>query len=372
MKKRQKKSQALIISVLGFFGLVMLLSIFGLSKSVQQIDGEIIAREPEAILANAGVTDGTSVDLPVAYWDQKADGCVNLHDADVSSKLKNRQFGWTNCGYNYKQLEKGIVAYNLGKDYLPVAVGGKMIPNRGLSNMDRWVDSVDGKSKEYSGKIKLAYNADGGSSFSFASNDFYPLDDASFSASDSENKDGHNHLFTMNFAVPFTVMASGEEYYEVSADDDTFVFMGDELVLDMGGIHDATTGKVMINEQGEVYAAIDEEEMAFSGIRVNNGDSEMIRIFHADRDVDGSVFKIMLNNMSLNVVHSELAGANGVQVAYDPSDPSYVAPLGESTVVRPDGTKGYIVMATAFGAVIIVLSVFVGILMRSLIKRRQN
>lgn len=369
--KRQKKSQVIMITALAIFVLGLVLSVVGLSRVINNIDQEKVSRTPEAILASAGVEDGTDVSLPVAYFDQRSDACANLYDMKTREAADARQFEWTSCDYNNKQLEQGLVGYKLSEDFLPVAVGGELIPNRGLNNMQRWFTNVKDKSKEYTGNLKLTYREKEVVEFSFVNNDFYPLDTVSFSDGDSVNSDGHNHLFTMNFAIPFAVVANGEESFEITADDDTFVFVGNDLVLDMGGIHDAVTGRFTINELGEVYAAVDNKEMAYSGVQVK--DDSIVRIFHADRDSDGSVFRIRLKGMNLNVIQTQLAnGADGIQVAYDPTDPSYVGPLGESSTFQPDGTKGYIIMATVLSMVIVVAALFTAMLARSLIRQKRK
>ncbi|MCR5700285.1 MAG: hypothetical protein K6G49_02550 [Candidatus Saccharibacteria bacterium] len=369
--KWQKKSQVIMITALGIFVLSLILSIVGLSRTVKNINQEQASHTPEAILASAGVDDGTDVSLPVTYFDQRSDACINMYDQKTRSAADARQFEWTSCNYNNKQLEQGIVDYKLGEDYLPVAVGGELIPNRGLDNMKRWFTNVKDKSKEYAGSLKLVYRDKETTEFSFVNNDFYPLDTVNFSDGDKVNSDGHNHLFTMNFAIPFVVAASGEETLEITADDDTFVFVGDELVLDMGGIHDAIKGELMINEQGEVHAAVNNEEKAYSGTQVS-GDS-IVRIFHADRNSDESVFRIRLKGMNLNVMPTQLAnGDDGVQVAYDPENPSFVKPLGESSTFRPDGTKGYVVMATVLGMTIVLASLFAAMLAHSLIRQKRR
>ncbi|MBR0372527.1 hypothetical protein IJH72_01100 [Candidatus Saccharibacteria bacterium] len=369
MKKQRKKTQLYVYTALGVLVLVIFLSILGLSKSVSDISEEAISKTPEAVLASKGLDEDASISLPVAYFDQKSDECVNLYDIAVSSELYSRQFEWASCNYTNRDIEQGMVDYYLGEDYLPVAKGGKLVSNRGLTDMARWFNPIEGKSKEYIGNIKLDYKADRGAEFSYSSNDFYPVDEFKFSEGDEVNHDGHNHLFTMSFALPFTVGLNGEESFEITADDDTFVYFGNELVLDMGGIHGPITGKITIDENGEVNSAIFDEELAYAGINVSEGDNVAIRVYHADRDSVESVFRIKTHEMSLTVMEAKIAGGEmGTQVAFDPSDPMYVAPLGETSIFRPDGTRGYIIMATVMGALIVVFSIFVAILMRDVVK----
>ena len=310
--------------------------------------------------------------LSVAYFDQRADECIDFYNENAWKAAENRQFEWTECKYFNKGLDQGIVDYQLDDKYLPVAKGGQLTSNRGLTDMNRWFNAVEGKSASYTGNLKLDYRSDI-AEFSFYKNEFYPLDEVDFSNGDIANRDGHNHLFTMNFAVPFMVLSSGGEEFEITADDDTFVFVGNKLVIDMGGIHGAATARFVIHESGEIYAAVDSEDFAYSGVNVVAGDGSVVRIFHADRDSDSSVFNVKFSGMNLGVKDVELAdgGDDGVQIAYDPTDPTYVAPLGETSVVRPDSTKGLIVMATIEGIMVVVVSVLLVSVARFMIRQKN-
>ena len=140
----------------------------------------------------------------------------------------------------------------------------------------------------------------------------------------------------------------------------------------MGGIHDATTGGFVIHENGEVYSGVGGEELAYSGVNVEKDAGSIVRIFHVDRDAADSVFDVKFSGMNLSVTSAELAdnGDDGVQIAYDPSDPTYVAPLGESSVFRPDSTKGLIVMATVEGIMVVVMAVLVVSVARFMVKQK--
>ena len=374
MKKKQFKFKAKDLGIVAFVVFMMAtgLAVFGLSQTMRTIDEVTISKSPTAILASAGLSEEKDVFLSVAYYDQRMDECVNLYDVSAREALAARQFEWSKCNYYNTGVEKGLVNYDLNEEYMPVATGeGKLTPNRGI-DFARWFDAVDGKSAQYVGNLKLEYDAEK-AKFSFSQKEFYPLDEVEFSKGDGVNNDGHNHLFTMNFAVPFTVLLSGEESFGITADDDTWVFVGNKLAIDMGGIHEATTGRFVIQDNGEVYSAVGDEELAYSGITVNAGEGQLVRIFHADRDSADSVFSVALSGMNLSIVDTKLANREdeGVQIAYDPTDPTYVAPLGESSVVKPDGTKGFIVMATIDGVMVIVFAVLMAAACRYLLRGRN-
>lgn len=261
--------------------------------------------------------------VPVLYYSQVADECVNLYDSSAVARaaLKNRQFEWTDCGGYYDAVETGLVEWELNDEYLPVAVGGELTTNRGVAgeNFRRWFKNVEGVSAAQSGEITLSEAGDG---LVFEATDFQPVEG----------------LFTMSFGLPFMVLANGKEKFEITADDDTFVFAGNKLVIDMGGIHGATTGRFVINEKGEVYAGVEKESLAYTGVNLKEAQEGVVRVFHANRDSKSSVFSVRIANMVLNTVEGTET------VAYDPTNPGYMAPLGESLVVGLNQSK---IMATA-------------------------
>ncbi|MBR3256616.1 hypothetical protein IKG10_03065 [Candidatus Saccharibacteria bacterium] len=372
---KKHKQQGHRLKVFGIISLAILaiggvLSAVGISQAVKEIHGIEISKTPDAILASAGVEDGGEVSLNIIYFDQLADNCVNIYDLNQGEALESRQFEWSKCDYYNSKLEQGLVDYYLNDEYLPTGLGGDYISNRGMTDLTRWFSNIEGKSQSYTGQIQLKYNREN-ATFSYNNDKFYPLDDAKFSANDSVNNDGHNHLFTMSFAVPFTPTASGEEQFTIEADDDTFVFVGDRLALDLGGIHEPVKGQFLINKDGEVLTSVGEEDYAYSGINVEAGEGSIIRIFHADRDSNESIFNVALENMSLEVANSELADASGIQIAYDPTDPSYIKPLGRSMTVRPDNTKGYMVMATIEGIALVVVAILTIMVAHLLIKNKS-
>ena len=371
-KKKRKNGKLFGIIALSAFVVAVLLSIFSLSNTVREISEVAISKTPTAILANAGVSEGRSVAVPVLYYDQKADTCVNLYDLSVREALESRQFEWTKCGYLNKQIEQGLVGFELNEQFLPVGQKGELTPNRGLGDITRWFSVVDGQSASYTGTIRLDYQADG-AVFSYYKSAFYPLDEAEFSKGDFVNDDGHNHLFTMSFAVPFTALLSGDETFMINADDDTFVFVGNKLVIDMGGVHDARTGMFQIHENGEIYTSVDGESMAYSGVNVGNDEGSIVRVYHADRDSVDSTFNVRFSGMNLALVDTKLAdnGEDNIQVAYNPEDPSYVAPLGESRIFKPSSSKGLIIVATIEGAVLVAFSIFTAIMIKLLMKSKK-
>ena len=372
--KEAKKTKLFTWGALGALIAAVSLMIFAESRTVSDIREVAVSKTPTAILASAGMSEAKMLSVPVSYYDQRGDTCVDIYNTELRDALRSRQFEWTKCEYYNKAVEKGMVEFLLSKEYLPVAVAGKLTSNRGV-DFSRWFSTVEGKSQAYAGVLKMNYRAEG-AEFSFVDPEFYPLDTAEFSDGDFTNDDGHNHLFTMNFAVPFSPLLSGEEEFSIEADDDTFVFVGNKLVLDMGGVHEAVIGRFLINEDGEIYSAVGEEELTYSGVKILGDEGSIIRVFHADRDSGESVFNLAFKEMNLSVIESKIAeggtsGDGGIQVAYDPSDPSYIAPLGETKVFLPDRTNGFLVIAMIEGFAIIVLTILLMVVVRYLVNVKK-
>ena len=324
-KKREKQERgkwqmAWGISALLVFGCMMIGAVLAMKDSIFQLQEVEVAKAPTAQLASAGVKESTSVALPVKYYDQWSDLC----EYDDGEKLQPeiRQFEWTLCGYNENELEQGLVLPELGPDGLPVAATGQKEANQAI-NMEKWFGLVEGETEEQSGTLQLRYDKDG-AKFTFGADDFYPMEGVEFSKEDKANKDGHNRLFTMQFSVPFVALVNGGEQFTVTMDDDTFVFVNDRLVVDMGGVHDAMTGVMAIDDEGKVMAKVDDGGWKDSGVRLAPGEKATVEVFHADRDSKDSTIQLEFAGMNLMLDDGvQIANANKV-------DDGYAAPLGVS------------------------------------------
>lgn len=257
------------------------------------------------------IENGTTVQAPVVYFEQAADACVDLYDASLYRELNNRQFEWAGCGYFRDGFETELVSAELNENYLPEALsGGKNLANRGVKaeNFARWFSEVEGASTRRQDFLSLEY------------------DNGTFQYDGKTSEITGVGLYTLNLAVPIQVLRSGEEEFTITADDDTWVYVGSRLVLDMGGVHEAASAKFAIRENGEIYSGVGTEDLAYSGVTLE-GESAMVRIFHANRDSGTEAeFKFAFRNMILNVDEN-------MQVAYNPDEPGYMAPLGTSLTV---------------------------------------
>ena len=124
---------------IGVFAVAMLVGIVALGNSVSNIREAEVAHSPAKLLADAGAKEDKLIALPVTYYDQISDVCVDLYDANKAAEVAERQRGWTECGYTKKQLEQGLAKNELGENGLPVAAKGSLLTNRGV-NFGGWFE----------------------------------------------------------------------------------------------------------------------------------------------------------------------------------------------------------------------------------------
>jgi fibro-slime domain-containing protein len=98
--------------------------------------------------------------------------------------------------------------------------------------------------------LKFELQPDG--MYQFRDDDFFPLDGRGFGeewnyhCQDSSEVGDHNYAFTMELNWKF-VMREGLVFH-FNGDDDVWVFINNKLALDLGGIHEATTDSIILDE----------------------------------------------------------------------------------------------------------------------------
>jgi len=106
---------------------------------------------------------------------------------------------------------------------------------------------------------------------------FFPIDGQLFGNSGSSNS-SHNYLFTTELHTRFTYDAAGGQIMRFVGDDDIWVFINGELVIDLGGTHYPLEQFVDLTRLGLV-----------------DGRSYTLDIFHAERQPNGSNFRFQTN-----------------------------------------------------------------------------
>jgi fibro-slime domain-containing protein len=108
---------------------------------------------------------------------------------------------------------------------------------------------------------------------------FFPIDDGTPYATAFGNQGRlHNYSFTFELHTVFTY--KGGEYFNFRGDDDVFVFINHQLVINLGGIHDPEAAQVNVDTLG-----------------LTLGQTYPLDFFSAERHVVGSniLFETTLN-----------------------------------------------------------------------------
>ena len=170
-------------------------------------------------------------------------------------------------------LETGIVETTLGPNGKPVyahhGVGVRTPSTTGEANFNQWYNTDSSVNEAHLLALHMVV-ANGTATFSaLLPNMFYPLDGQGF----GNEGQPHNYSFTTEMHTSF--LYSGGETFAFSGDDDVFVFINNQLVIDLGGRHAQLTGKVNVDSLG-----------------LTVGNTYDIAVFNAERHTNQSNFQI--------------------------------------------------------------------------------
>ena len=141
------------------------------------------------------------------------------------------------------QADTGIVQSTLGADGKPVYAGLTGNPTTsGAATFNQWYNNAAGVNM--SGTYNLTLDHIGGGIYQFSDSTFFPIDNQLLG---NEGRI-HNYHFTLELHSEFTYQA--DQMFTFTGDDDVFVFINDQLVIDLGGVHSAQTASVDLDTLG--------------------------------------------------------------------------------------------------------------------------
>jgi fibro-slime domain-containing protein len=107
---------------------------------------------------------------------------------------------------------------------------------------------------------------------------FFPIDNQLFG--NSPGSPHHNYHFTYELKTQFTYQASANQVFKFIGDDDVWVYINNQLVIDLGGVHAAHDQVIELNRLGLV-----------------DGQTYHLDFFFAERHRTQSNFRIQTNLM---------------------------------------------------------------------------
>jgi fibro-slime domain-containing protein len=151
------------------------------------------------------------------------------------------------------------------------------------ANFDKWYRDVPGVNLSVTVDLTLVRQADG--TYVFDDKDdpvykdrggFFPIDDQLFGNSLANDK--HNFHFTTEVHATFVFDASANQVFRFVGDDDVWVFINGQLVIDLAGTHNAI-----------------EQFLDLLRLGLADGETYKLDLFHAERQTKSSNFAFQTN-----------------------------------------------------------------------------
>lgn len=182
--------------------------------------------------------------------DESCNGVVLAYVRDFrESHPDMERFGRDHDAYS-GEVEKGIVKRLLGADRKPVF--NRATPTTTTAeNFWQWYNDVEGVNIGF--EVPLVMEEVEPGRWRFESDAFFPADGKGFGDWSGTDDKGlpHNFHFTLELHTVFRYDGdrTREQSFSFRGDDDVFTFINNELVVDLGGVHEAEEEVVNVHER---------------------------------------------------------------------------------------------------------------------------
>lgn len=113
------------------------------------------------------------------------------------------------------------------------------------ANFDQWYTDVAVVNLSTPLTITLTETAPASGVYSYENNAFFPIDNQLFGNTPGQ---GHNYHFTFELNSSFTYQAG--QVFTFTGDDDLWVYINNQLAIDLGGVHGGVSGSVSLDTLG--------------------------------------------------------------------------------------------------------------------------
>lgn len=249
-------------------------------RSGEQTD-DVMSAGPRTGVITPSTTGGAAA--PTRGQGSRIDRAIQRMDAAVDPEcdplpVSIRDFSETHPDFELEggdDVLEGIVQERIGVDRKPIyAPLGETAYTSNARNFEQWYRDTPGVNMRFD--IYLPVYEDRAGDFVYDSTDFFPIDGLGL----GNEGNPHNYHFTTEIHTTFSY--GGGERFRFAGDDDLWIFVNDRLALDLGGIHQRTTGIIDFDELAETLDLVP-------------GNTYPMDIFHAERHVTASNFRIETN-----------------------------------------------------------------------------